>query len=136
MTALGRSPGRDDAHDGGDDGAAAIRLGVRVGPRSPLHPLLAALPPDAEARTLLRLAEAGAAAGVHDADPGPQGSGGAARATVPDGAAEGSALVAALARIAEAVERLADGGVCPAPAGEPEPAAPSRADRLDSAWGG
>jgi len=75
------------AHDQGSNAIAAIRLRLRVGPRSPVHPLLAALPPDAQARALLRLTEAGAA--------------------VPDSAAERSTFVAALIRIAEAMERLA-----------------------------
>jgi hypothetical protein len=112
-----------------------IRLRVRVGPRSPLHPLLAALPPDAQASALLRWAEAGAAGG-HDADPGSQSGGRPASASEPDVAAEDSALVAALTRIAAAVERLADGGARPASEGAPGPMGPSRVERLDSAWDG
>ncbi len=115
-----------------------IRLRVRVGPRSPLHPLLAALPPDAQARALLRWAEAGSAGG-HEADPGSQRGGQPASTSEPDVAAGDSALVAALTRIAAAVERLADGGARPAPEGAPGPMGPmgpSRAERLDSAWDG
>ncbi len=125
-----------------------IRLRVRVGPRSPLHPLLAALPPDAQASALLRWAEAGARQGAAG-DGGPMAPGddtpGAGMMTADGGEMAGMAaptagagLVAALARVAAALERLADDGA----AGRPHVAAVPvhdgdvRAAKLDGAWDG
>jgi hypothetical protein len=163
VTAVGRARGGDgsDGGDGGGGDGGAIRLRLRIGPRSPLHPLLAALPPDAQAWTLLRLAEAGArreteAAGrAGDGAPMTEamapGAGGSAGSVASGEGVSGTGsmapagcprpdggLVAALDRIAAAVERLADGsaagrsGEGAASAGDGE----ARAAKLDGAWDG
>jgi hypothetical protein len=120
--------------DGDGVSGSAIRLRLRVGPRSPLHRVLAALPPEEQARALLRLAEVGALrqdGGARSVPEGPPAPGGMAAVMEP-------AIAAALVRIADAVERLADSGMAwpgrqgPASAGDGE----ARAAALDAAWDG
>ncbi len=108
----------------------AVRFRVSVGPGSPLHAALMALPVDARATALLRWAEAGVDA---------QGAGPTPRGTPPSGPpfVDASALVPAVLRLSAAVERLAASREAPPADGGQGGggAAEERAAGLDAAWG-
>ena len=89
----------------------ALQFRVSIGVRSPLHAVLASLPPEARPQALLRLAEAGLAA-------------------------PGQSMLPVLEHIASAIERLATaGGAVPVSPTAPSPTSDSRLSALDRAFG-
>ena len=110
-------------------GPDALRFQVCVGPRSPLHGALMALPAQERAAALLRWAEVGGTGGAA----GPQAS----PSSTPS--AEVAPLATAMLRLTAAVERLAAGRDAE-PSGSDESrgddGTAERAARLDGAWGG
>ena len=112
----------------------ALRVRVRIGPRSPLHATLAALPPQEQTRVLLRLAEAGVRGEGAGTDPASSG-GASVGASTDDAAPENRDLTAAVARLAAGVERLAARlGAGGPDSADPAKAGADRAAGLDDAW--